>query len=344
VTVRPDPVIEAARAVPLADVIATRGLRLRRSGTEFVGPCMLCGGQDRFAINPRRGLWLCRHCGQGGNDAISLTRFLDGCTFAAAVATLSGTAPMTNTKPAWKPLEDARIVDHRPLARSPPCHDDDRKDDAHRIARAREIWHGALPAAGSPVVRYLASRGIDMPPPPTLRWAPRCWHGEARQWFPAMVALVQHFERGIVGIHRTYLRNDGSGKADLPKNWQRRTLGPVGGGAVRLSMPRKGEWFAVAEGVETLLSVTEACFMPGWAALSAGGVRRLILPAEATHLVICVDNDGNGVGQRDSYEAAQQWLAEGRRVRVAVPPEMDSDFNTVLTAAGDAKTEMPHVA
>jgi hypothetical protein len=30
-------------------------------------------------------------------------------------------------------------------------------------------------------------------------------------------------------------------------------------------------------------------------------------------------------------------------VRVAVPPEMDSDFNTVLTAAGDAKTEMPHV-
>jgi phage/plasmid primase-like uncharacterized protein len=140
--------IEEARAVPLTDVIAARGLRLRRSGAELVGPCVLCGGHDRFAINPRRGLWLCRHCGQGGNDAISLVRFLDGCTFAVAVATLAGTTTITTTNP-----------NHRLLAPSPPHHDVER-ENIRRVARARAVWDGATPGVGSPVERYLAGRGI----------------------------------------------------------------------------------------------------------------------------------------------------------------------------------------
>jgi hypothetical protein len=62
--------------------------------------------------------------------------------------------------------------------------------------------------------------------------------------------------------------------------------------------------------------------------------RALILPPEATHALICVDNDGNGVGQRAAHDVAERWLAEGRRVRVAIPPEPDTDFNDVLTTAG----------
>jgi putative DNA primase/helicase len=104
-----------------------------------------------------------------------------------------------------------------------------RGDEARRIARACETWHAALPALSSPIARYFASRGITLPPPPTLRWAPRSWHDAAKRELPAMLGLVEHAERGIVGIHRTYLQRDGSAKADIPRDWQKRALGPIGG-------------------------------------------------------------------------------------------------------------------
>jgi hypothetical protein len=152
-----------------------------------------------------------------------------------------------------------------------------------------------------------------------------------------MVGVVEHVERGIVGVHRTYLRSDGCGKADLPNGWQRRTLGPIGGGAVRLGMPQPGEWLAVGEGLETVLSVMTACDMPGWAALSAPGLRALILPAAATNVIICADHDAHGVGQRAANDAATRWLAEGRRVRLMLPPNPDTDFNDVLCDPTEAR-------
>jgi hypothetical protein len=96
--------VELARAVPLVYVIEARGLRLRRQGAELCGPCPVCAaGHDRFSVNTRKSLWLCRHRGRGGNDAVSLVRFLDGCTFAVAVATLAGTAAVTATTPKGAP-------------------------------------------------------------------------------------------------------------------------------------------------------------------------------------------------------------------------------------------------
>jgi putative DNA primase/helicase len=56
--------------------------------------------------------------------------------------------------------------------------------DAFRIARARAGCDAALPAMGSPVARYLTNRGITIAPPATLRWSPRCWHGELNQELP----------------------------------------------------------------------------------------------------------------------------------------------------------------
>jgi hypothetical protein len=217
----------------------------------------------------------------------------------------------------------------RPHIASPPRHDD-RDDIARRVNLARRIWDATLPAPGSPVVRYLASRGISVPPP-SLRWAPRCWHGGARAELPAMVSVVEHVDLGIVGIHRTYLRADGRAKAHLPRNQQKRTLGRIAGGAVRFGMPCAGEWFTVAEGIETTAAVVWACAMPGWAALSAGGIRALILPPEATHVVISADHDRSGTGERAAHDAAARWLAEGRRVRIAMPPERGTDMADLLS-------------
>ena len=146
-----------------------------------------------------------------------------------------------------------------------------------------------------------------------------------------MIALVEHIERGIVGIHRTFLTPD-------YRRRDRASLGPIGGGAVRLGMLQAGEWLAVTEGIETALAVATSCNMPVWAALSAGGMRALVLPPEATHILICADHDASGVGQRAAHDAAERWLAEGRRVRIAMPPEAGTDMADVLLGRAPAET------
>jgi phage/plasmid primase-like uncharacterized protein len=158
-----------------------------------------------------------------------------------------------------------------------------------------------------------------------------------------MVALVEHVTHGPVAIHRTYLQSDGSGKALVEPS--KASLGPVGGGAVRLATVRQDRWLAIAEGIETALSVATACALPIWAALSAGGIRSLVLSSGATHIVICADNDASGNGQRAASDAATRWLSEGRRVRIAIPPHSGTDFNDVLTGHTATKIiEARHVA
>ena len=117
-----------------------------------------------------------------------------------------------------------------------------------RASRARSTSGAAQGhGAGTIVSRYLANRGIELEHwPASLRFHPRCPRprddaGNLVSPLPAMVALVEHVERGPVAVHCTYLRPDGSEKADLPKHKQRACFGPVGGGAVRLGMPRAGE-------------------------------------------------------------------------------------------------------
>jgi putative DNA primase/helicase len=238
-------------------------------------------------------------------------------------------------------LLDRRASDYRPPFASAP-----REDEAARTTRALAIWRDARLIADTIAERYLTSRRILLGLPAeafaSLRFHPRCPHPNGVA-LPAMVALVEHLEHGPVAVHRTYLRADGSGKANVEPD--KASLGPVGGGAVRLGMPRPGEWFAVAEGIETALAVATACSTPAWAALSAGGIKKLMLPRQATHVIIAADHDASGTGQRAARDAAQRWLAEGRRVRIAVPPEPDTDFADMLTVDTVAATvEARHVA
>lgn len=224
-------------------------------------------------------------------------------------------------------------------------------DNATRTARALGIWRGARDGDDNIniVSRYLASRGIELDQwPASLRFHPGCVRprdagGNSLPPSPAMVALIEHVERGPIGVHCTYLRPDGTGKIGFEK--QKAMFGVTAGGAVRFGTPCIGQWFAVAEGIETTLSIFTACSMPAWAALSAGGIKKLILPQNATHIVICADHDKNGVGERAALDAAARWLTEGRRVRITLPPEPDTDFNDLLTGRSMGKLdEARHVA
>ena len=86
-------------------------------------------------------------------------------------------------------------------------------------ARALAIWRDARPITGTFAEKYLAARGICLNDLPVeartnLRFHPNCPHpGGAR--FPAMLGLAEHVEHGAVAVHRTFLKPDGSGKADV---------------------------------------------------------------------------------------------------------------------------------
>src|SRR5271156_597415 len=70
--------------------------------------------------------------------------------------------------------------------------------------------------------------------------------------------------------------------------------------------------------------VTVQSGLPTWAALSAGGIRSLILPKEVHEIIIAADSDP--VGLIAARAAARLWLAEGRHVSIARPP-LGVDFN-----------------
>ena len=218
-----------------------------------------------------------------------------------------------------------------------------RQGEASRIARAVNIWRNTQRGAGSLAERYLISRGITPEPwPAALRFHQHCPRprddaSKLVASLPAMVALVEHAELGPIAVHCTYLRSDGSGKADVER--QKVIFGPVAGGAVRFGMPLAEQWFVAAEGIETALAVAVASAMPVWAALSAGGIKNLVLPPEATSVVVCADHDATGTGERAARDAAARWFAEGRRVRVAIPPEPDTDFADLLLGRATDKTD-----
>jgi putative DNA primase/helicase len=210
-------------------------------------------------------------------------------------------------------------------------------DAAPAAERARALWDRATLAglaalaAPDPVGCYLARRGYAGPIPPVLRYLPVAEHKPTGTRWPAMLAAVTRGpSAAVVAVHRTFLRPDGAGKA--PVEPARMTLGPVAGGAVRLA--EAGGRLAVVEGIETGLSVLAATAVPTWAALSAGGIRRLVLPPPplAAEVTICADHDP--VGLAAAYDAAERWHHEGRRVRIARPPRAGCDFNDLLLAAG----------
>ncbi len=73
-------------------------------------------------------------------------------------------------------------------------------------------------------------------------------------------------------------------------------------------------------------------------------MRSVVLPPEASKVLICSDNDANGTGQRAASEAAERFLREGRQVRIATPPMTGMDFNDVLNGGGEVMLEARHVA
>jgi hypothetical protein len=194
---------------------------------------------------------------------------------------------------------------------------------ADRSAAAIAIWQSTVPAIGTLVETYLASRGIRLPPPATLRFHAGLKHPSGGIW-PAMVALVTNAADGKpLAVHRTFLARDGGGKA--PVDLQKMMLGPCRGGAVRLADPT--DMLMVGEGIETCLAAMLASGYPAWAALSTSGLHGLDLPKNVLDVIVLADGDKAGIAA--ARDCALRLKCQGRRARIANPPK-GMDFNDML--------------
>ena len=75
----------------------------------------------------------------------------------------------------------------------------------------------------------------------------------------------------------------------------------------------------VGEGIETCLAAMQATGHPAWAALSTSGLRALDLPRDVRDVIVLAD--GDEPGEAAAQRCARRWKREGRRVRIARPPQ-----------------------
>lgn len=209
----------------------------------------------------------------------------------------------------------------------------DSEDAARRTEGALRIWRSSRGASETLVATYLRSRGLTQEVPDSLRFHIGLKHPAGSTW-PAMVGLVTRGADGEpVAIHRTFLAPGGRGKA--PTEPGKMMLGPCSGGVVRLGTATRS--LLVGEGIETCLSAMQATGTPAWAALSTSGLVTLSLPDEIQDVIVLAD--GDEPGERAARQAAIRWRREGRRIRIARPPQ-GMDFNDLLRA-GVAPAEGP---
>lgn len=284
-------------------------------------PCPMCGGTDRFQYTDRwgEGNYHCRGCGAGGG--LKLLQGVLGCDFKSALRHVEDCVETVLPTSPPRPAEPA----------------------AQRMKKlAQRIWDEAHPVvSGDAVDRYLASRALALDPyPPTLRCHPSLGYyrrdagttkAQKVAEYPAMLACVQGADGSAITLHRTYL-HDG-GKAYLPDAKKLLSAG-INGAAVRLF--DANDELAIAEGIETALSVHLASGKPVWSALNAGNLEKLWIPESVRRVCIYADNDAGSAydGQAAAYALARRLKKEngkdgGRRVEVFVPRQAGDDWADV---------------
>ncbi|SMO64452.1 Predicted P-loop ATPase and inactivated derivatives [Thalassovita litoralis] len=196
----------------------------------------------------------------------------------------------------------------------------------------RRILDGCEPLAGSLTETYLQSRGLRDPGSPDLLFHPDLTDYDSRRGWPGMVAIPRLANGDPVGgIHRTFLLDDGSGKAPAGK----KMLGTIAEAAVRLfPLPEDGH-LGVAEGIETALAAAAIFGKPVWAALSADGMARFKWPEGTRRVTIFAD--AGEVGRQAAATLSDRLNMADIPNEVMAPLHGD-DFNDDLLR-GAVKTD-----
>lgn len=266
-----------------------------------------------FCLNLKEGFWSDFATEDRGGDPVSYFAYVNGLSQFEAGKILSsstGVGVRKNT-----------LANLTKVFKSPEV-------TIEKNGYCQKIWRETRPAAGALVERYLTMRGISGSIPESIRFHPSLYHMPSKQNHPCMIsAIVRWPGKILIGVHRTYLDLLTGTKALIEPN--KMMLGKVCGGAVRLS--HLSDVLIVSEGIETALSILQV--RPEatvWAALSAGGIKSLLLPNLPFAKTIIIAADHDSVGIKAAVHAAALWVSEGRIVKIALPTKKGEDFNDML--------------
>ncbi|MFW8636693.1 DUF7146 domain-containing protein [Cribrihabitans pelagius] len=283
-----DPRIDDARNRTMREVLdklpPLAGVKFGKR--EAGGPCPKCGGDDRFSINFRKGVYNCRFC--GGGDHIGLVQFVLDCTFMEAIEVLEGER-VAEIDPAER--------ERRRIAREKQRKSDEAAEAQYRawsIQDAVDIWcaGGSYEFRGSIAEDYLAFRvpGFELLPHafkcfrfiPDLPYVKRIKRrNHTLHSGPVLVAAVQAPDGMMRAVHRTWIDLDQpSGKAQIfaPDGKQlpsKVVRGSKQGGAIRLTGNACGSSLVSGEGIETTLTALVGGVLPGasyWAGVDLGNM------------------------------------------------------------------------
>lgn len=274
----PDNLLRDVKSVAkIADIVALR-VQIKKRGREYLGLCPFHSDRTpSFTVIPDKNFAHCFGCGWSG-DPIGFLMTHDHLEFAEAVMQIGNfyglaSAPAPGKK-LFKNVAPVRV----------PTREEDEAAAQKEIAKARDLYAAAMPAAGTLVETYLRARAIEPDRLPDgvlsqIRFMPEMAYyapGDKRAVMmgmcPAMVAPMQNSNGKIQAVHLTYLRADGSGKVDF-KDAQGKALpakkvkGKPWGCAIRLGP--KAATMAVSEGIENALThYMVKPDVPVWAAYS----------------------------------------------------------------------------
>lgn len=278
--------------------------RMKRAGRGYVGTCPGCNYQGAFSMSV-------------GEDGRLLLHCHIGCR-------------LQEIRRALGEIGDPDHAGHSFISRNAVTNSSkDQSDLIQRLITMSIVAHDGV------VQVYLNRRGITLAPPPDIRCLLNHRHTPSGRRYPVMLGLVRDIDGCVNGLHRIFIALDGTSKAAVEP--AKMSVGQIARGAVRLHRGDSNlQQLAVSEGIETGLSVAQATRLPVWAALSAGGIEQLVLPPlpAAQHVLIFADRDHHGRGQRAAERAAERFAGQGRSVRVVLPPNVGTDFNDLLQAAG----------
>ena len=294
--------LEAIRAGHPLPAIVGASLKLIRAGNEWKACCPFHADRSpSFTIYEGGERFHCFGCGAAGDVLDYLQRAHDVSLREAAAMLEGGNVPM---------------VVQPPLPPEP-----ERDTTAEAIA----IWRAAGPIAGTPGEAYLRGRGLDLRLPESLRFA-RLRYGS--KTLPCLVALIANAENKIGGVQRTFVKEDGSGKADIPA--PKLSLGRIAGGAIRLA-PAAAH-LIVTGGLEDGLTLQQEMGLAVWAATGEGNMAGVALPVGVRFVTIGADRDE--AGERHARRAAEAFAEQGRTVAIIRPMPGFGDFNSELQGDG----------
>lgn len=194
-----------------------------------------------------------------------------------------------------------------------------------RLEAVTALIQRSRPAKGSPAEAYLAHRGLELPSDTPLRFCTE-WHWPTERRLPCMVApIVEITTNEIQAAHLTFIRGDGTGKADVEK--ARLYMGPKAGGVVKLTPDAEVTYgLAIAEGIETALTGIAAGY-PTWSCLDAGNLAAFPVLPGIECLNVLADHDDAGL--KAARAVADRWRSAGREVRIITPPAAGTDWNDI---------------